>query len=109
MLLINWLTLPRGIRREPELQSRIDAQAQALKLYQFSTCPFCIKVRREMQRLSLSIETRDAQHNQAYREELLSQGGELKVPCLQITRQDGQVSWLYESDDIIRHLRHQFA
>jgi len=109
ILLVNWLTMPRGVRREPEIQSELDAQTRSLKLYQFRTCPFCIKVRREIKRLSLNIETRDAQHDADYRDELLSQGGELKVPCLQIIEPGGKVNWLYESDDIIRHLRHQFA
>ena len=65
MLLKERLTQPRGVVREPALQTTVNLQCQNLALYQFSTCPFCIKVRQEMRRLSLPIEQRDAQHNAA--------------------------------------------
>ena len=109
ILLWDWLTTPKGIERSTLEQKKIDQQTKNLFLYQFSSCPFCIKVRREMKRLSLNIETRDAQHNQAYREELLKGGGEIKVPCLKIVNEQGAVTWMYESADIISYLRERFA
>ena len=109
VLLVNWLTTPKGLEREEAEQKKVDEACGAIIMYQFVSCPFCIKVRREMTRLSLNIETRDAQKDMQSREELLIGGGELKVPCLRITAADGSVSWMYESADIIAYLRKQFA
>jgi len=61
MLLKERLTQPKGVQRTPEAQAIVDQQCQRLALYQFNTCPFCIKVRQEMRRLSLPIE--NAMHN----------------------------------------------
>jgi len=109
ILLWDWLTTPKGIERPAEEQAKIDQQTQNLFLYQFPTCPFCLIVRREMKRLSLNIETRDAQHNQEYRDELLQGGGEIKTPCLKIINEHGKVIWMYESADIISYLQERFA
>ncbi|MDI9232829.1 glutaredoxin family protein [Limnohabitans lacus] len=108
MLLKERLTQPRGVQRTPEAQASVDLQCQSLALYQFSTCPFCIKVRQEMRRLSLPIEKRDAQHNAAHREQLLQGTGATKVPCLQITDANGQTQWLQESGAIVAYLRERF-
>ena len=108
ILLFDKLTTPRGIQRDPQQQQAIDRETRALTLYQFATCPFCIKVRRAMARLSLNIEKRDAQFDPRSREELLQGGGQLKVPCLKITEADGQARWMYESDDIIGYLHKRF-
>jgi hypothetical protein len=40
---------------------------------------------------------------------LLEGGGQVKVPCLRITNADGNVEWMYESDDIISYLQKNFA
>jgi glutaredoxin len=109
MLLGELLTSPKGIEREPEAQKRVDEESKHLVLYQFTTCPFCIKVRKEIKRLSLNIEKRDALKDPAARAELAEGGGEIKVPCLRITNEHGAHTWLYESDDIIAYLRERFA
>ena len=109
ILFIDKVTTPKGIQRPQEEQQKIDAEVSNLVLYQFKTCPFCIKVKRHNKRLSLNIETRDAQHNPIYREELLQGGGEIKVPCLKIMDKNGNESWLYESDDIVQYLQDRFA
>jgi glutaredoxin len=109
MLLKERLTQPRGVVREPALQTTVNLQCQNLALYQFSTCPFCIKVRQEMRRLSLPIEQRDAQHNAANRAALLQGSGATKVPCLKITNASGQSQWLTDSAAIIGYLRGRFA
>jgi len=96
MLLWAKLGTPRGIVRPPSTQNKIDAECRQLALYQFKTCPFCIKVRHEMARLSLPITLRDAQHDQVHRENLLQGGGKIQTPCLQITDPAGGVQWLYE-------------
>ncbi|WP_416560091.1 glutaredoxin family protein [Limnohabitans sp. yimb22184] len=108
MLLKERLTQPTGVQRAPAAQAAIDKQCQSLALYQFSTCPFCIKVRQEMRRLSLPIEKRDAQHNTANREHLLQGSGATKVPCLKITDANGQTRWLQDSDAIVAYLRERF-
>jgi glutaredoxin len=109
MLLVDWITTPRGIKRPPEEQAKVDQQAKNFILYQFKTCPFCIKVKRNNKRLSLNIETRDAQHNLQHREELLKGGGQVKVPCLRIIDNNGNDQWMYESDQIIEYLQDRFA
>ena len=109
MLLKERLTRPSGVKRAPEAQASVDLQCQSLALYQFNTCPFCIKVRQEMRRLSLPIEKRDAQHHTTNRNELLQGSGATKVPCLKITEADGQTRWLQDSGAIVAYLRERFA
>ena len=109
MLLKERLTQPRGVVRDPALQTTVNLQCQNLTLYQFSTCPFCIKVRQEMRRLSLPIEQRDAQHDAANRAELQQGSGATKVPCLRITDASGQSQWLTDSNAIVAYLRGRFA
>ena len=55
MLLKERLQRPAGMVRTPEAQQSADAQCQSLTLYHYKTCPFCMKVRQEMRRLSLNI------------------------------------------------------
>ncbi len=109
LLTLDWLTSPRGLKRNPEEQRRIDAKTQNLVMYQFLACPFCIKTRRAIKRLSLNIETRDALWHAPSRQQLLEGGGVIQVPCLRITGQDGSVEWLYESNAIIEYLNESFA
>jgi glutaredoxin len=108
MLLKERLTQPKGIQRDASAQAAVDLQCQNLALYQFNTCPFCIKVRQEMRRLSLPIDKRDAQHNAANRDELLQGSGATKVPCLRISEPNGHVRWLQDSNAIVAYLRDSF-
>ncbi len=108
MLLKERVTQPRGVQRDPAAQAAVDLQCQSLALYQFNTCPFCIKVRQEMRRLSLPIEKRDAQHHAAHRDELLQGSGATKVPCLKITDANGHTQWLQDSTAIVGYLRASF-
>lgn len=109
LLLWEAVTTPKGVVRPPEAQQQIDRQTRNLALYQFKTCPFCIKVRREIGRLSLNIELRDAQNDPQHRAALLEGGGRVQTPCLRITDESGNSQWLYESADIIQYLRQRFA
>jgi glutaredoxin len=109
MLLRERLTRPAGLVRTPAQQQAVDAQCQSLVLYQFSTCPFCIKVRQEMRRLSLPIERRDAQKDLKNRADLMQGSGATKVPCLRITDAAGQTQWLSDSGAINTYLRGRFA
>lgn len=109
MYLWEFATTPKGVVRAPDEQAKINRQSQNLVLYQFKTCPFCIKVRREISRLSLTIELRDAQKNSSYRQALLTGGGQIKVPCLMIKDEHGIETWVYESADINQYLHSRFA
>ena len=109
MLLWEFVTTPKGVVRDAVVQQQVDQQCRKLVLYQFKTCPFCIKVRREIKRLSLPIELRDAQKNQQNRAELLLSGGQIKVPCLKISDEHDKVQWMYESAEIIKYLHQRFA
>ncbi len=109
MLLGDWLTTPRGIKRDDDEQKQIDAITANMTLYQFKTCPFCIKVRRSIKRQSLNIELLDAQHNQEHREQLMQGGGKIKVPCLKVVDEQGNANWLYESNQIIDFLQDKAA
>jgi glutaredoxin len=109
LLGLDRLTAPRGLQRNPTAQQQVDAQTRHLVMYQFLTCPFCIRTRREIRRLALNIETRDALRHAPSRQQLLQGGGEIKVPCLRITDADGNHEWMYESSDIIRYLQTRFT
>lgn len=109
VLLWEFLSRPKGVLRPPAIQAEVDRDTQNVVLYQYKTCPFCIKVRQEMRRLSLNIERRDAQPAGQHRDDLVHGGGKAKVPCLKITDQAGNSQWLYESGAIIDYLRGRFA
>ena len=109
LLLWEFITRPRGLVRAPAQQALVDASARSLVLYQFKTCPFCMKVRQEMARLSLRIEKRDAQHDEKNRSALIAAVGKPKVPCLQITHDSGQVEWLLDSKAIMAYLQGRFS
>ena len=104
-----WLTRPRGIVRPAAAQQAVDARTRNLALYHYPTCPFCLKTRRTIRRLSLKIELRNAQHDAAHREALIAGGGKPQVPCLLITAADGKQTWLYESDAINAWLNREFG
>ncbi|MBL4799857.1 MAG: glutathione S-transferase N-terminal domain-containing protein [Oleispira sp.] len=108
ILFLNWVFTPKSIKREASEQAAIDTQTSKLALYQYAACPFCVKVRRAMKRSALNIETRDAKRSEKFKEELLQGGGQLKVPCLRIEDDNGEVTWMYESGDIIEYLEGRF-
>ena len=109
MLLKETMTRPKGVTRPQLAQEKVDRECHTLVLYQYKTCPFCIKVRQEISRLSLKIKRIDAQHEGADRQALLKGGGQTKVPCLNITDDAGASQWLYDSEKIIAYLRGRFA
>jgi len=109
MLLKEAINRPKGLVRSQAAQDAVDQQCKQLVLYQYKTCPFCMKVRREIAALSLPIKRIDAQHPGPDRTDLQTQGGQAKVPCLRVTDTSGQSLWLYESDKIVGYLRGRFA
>lgn len=109
VLLGDRLTRPKGIVRPPAEQQVIDARTQHLALYHFPTCPFCLKTRRTIRRLSLKVETCDAKNDPAHRAALIAGGGKPQVPCLRITDANGEQTWLYDSNAVIAYLNREFG
>tara|TARA_B100000780_G_scaffold86945_1_gene59766 strand:+ start:48 stop:419 length:372 start_codon:yes stop_codon:yes gene_type:complete len=107
LIFIDWLFRPSRVKRSVEDQFKVDQETKILKLYQFYACPFCVKTRRSIKRLNLKVETRNAQAEGEFRNELELNGGKIKVPCLKIEGA-GEASWLYESNDIIKYLDERF-
>lgn len=110
-LLLLWekLATPAAVQRPDQVQQAVDASSRNLVLYQFLMCPFCVMVRRAIKGLSLNIETRDALRDMESRAQLLQGGGQLQVPCLRITDEQGNVTWMYESRAIINYLQAAYA
>ena len=80
-----------------------------LTLYQFTTCPFCLRVRHAAKTLGLNLPIKNVRKDHQAREELISGGGKSTVPCLRIDGNDGDTIWMYESHDIVTYLKKQFA
>ncbi len=78
ILLLNFVFSPKGIKRSEKEQQAVNEKSKSLALYQFNACPFCVKVRRAMKRLTVNVELRDAKNNSQYREELLTEGANQK-------------------------------
>lgn len=104
----DWISRPRKLKRSPEAQAEVEHATANLALYQFHACPFCVKVRRNMHRLNLPVQLRDAKNDAEHRQALEQHGGRIKVPCLRI-EENGQSTWLYESKAIIAYLDQRFA
>jgi glutaredoxin len=98
---------PKQVTRPSAEQANVDSETKKLALYQFHLCPFCVRVRRAIHRLNLTIELRDAMNDERHRNDLLQGGGKIKTPCLRIENESG-VKWLYESKDIISYLDDRF-
>tara|TARA_B100001059_G_scaffold28432_1_gene23030 strand:- start:137 stop:502 length:366 start_codon:yes stop_codon:yes gene_type:complete len=101
----NCITLPKPIERSQANQDRINMKTKHLSLYNFSNCPFCIKVRRFMHENSINIEILDAANDDTHKSDLMNYGGKYQAPCLRISEPNGEDEWLYESDDIISYLK----
>ena len=108
IILIDWLTRPRKLKRSAQDQEQVRQAAAGLALYQFHACPFCVRTRRTLHRLNVPVALRDAKNNAEHRQTLLEQGGKIQVPCLRIEEQ-GEVRWLYESKAIAAYLNQRFA
>ena len=109
IIFIDWSTRPKQLTRSEQAQAAVDEQTRSLALYQFQQCPFCVKTRRQIYRLALNIENRDARNDEQWNQELINEGGKYQVPCLKITRDDGSVEWMYESSDINQYLGEKFS
>ncbi len=109
VIFIDRITRPEVPVIPPDKRAELDAMTSTMKLYQFRQCPFCVKTRRNIRRLGLNIETRDARNDPQWNGELINQGGIYQVPCLRVVKEDGSIDWIYESDNIIEFLDHRFG
>ena len=108
IVLLDLVSRPAKLKRDPAAQARVEEQARGLSLYQFHPCPFCVKTRRTLHRLNVPVALRDAKNNEQDRQALLEGGGRIKVPCLRI-EEDGKTTWMYESKAIIEYLDNRFS
>lgn len=72
---------------------------RSLALYETRTCGYCLRVRRSIERLGLTVESRDLNADPAHRAHLRSVTGRTTVPCLFIDDTP-----LFESADIVAWL-----
>ncbi len=105
---VEQMTRPAKKQRSAEAQAEVNVAASKLALYQFHACPFCIKVRRTLHILNVPVALIDAK-DPANEKVLIEQGGKRQVPCLRITDGSGQVTWMYESKQIIDYLNNRFG
>ncbi|CAN0627391.1 Glutaredoxin domain-containing protein [Burkholderia multivorans] len=108
ILLSDAVSRPRPQRRGAQGQAIVEKEAARLSLYQFHSCPFCVKTRRALHRLNVPMTLHDAKNDPIARDRLLAGGGKIKVPCLHI-QEEGQSRWLYESNAIIAYIEQRFA
>ena len=74
------------------------------RLYYSNLCFFCHKVLIALRGKQHDIElvsTSERENHQA----LVTGGGKGQVPCLRIQKKDGEVTWLYESGDILKYIK----
>lgn len=108
IVFFDWVSRPKPLARSEQEQVSAQSAMQGLSLYQFFACPFCTKTRRAIHKLNVNVEARDINKSPEFREQLEQGGGRVKVPCLRIEEQ-GEVRWMYESDDIISFLENRIA
>ncbi len=77
-------------------------QKTVIKLYTGEYCPFCRRVKNELERLGLDYEAVDADADM--REEVIRLSGQRAIPILTI---DDEV--LVDSSHIVRELRSRYA
>lgn len=104
ILFLDYITSPKPIKIKQKELDRIVQVTSNMTLYEFKACPFCVMIRRFMKKNNIHIETKDARRNHDFASELISGGGKLQVPCLQIKKSSGETIWMYESKDIIKFL-----
>ena len=74
-------------------------------LYYYDQCPFCQMVLRGLNSFNVQVELNNTLTNPKNRQDLMQGGGRTTVPCLRITDDAGQVTWMYESSDIMSYLK----
>jgi glutathione S-transferase len=83
--------------------------SKSLSLYQYGTCPFCMRVRSAAHGLGIELELRDTIASPEYSDEVFEATGRRTVPVLRIEEEDGSVRWLPESNDIVQWLEERYG
>ena len=109
VILIDWITRPPLPQIDEPRRSELDSMTASIKLYQFRQCPFCVRTRRNIRRLGLNIELRDARNDPQWQRELIEDGGKYQVPCLRLIDVQGDSEWIYGSKEIIGYLKQRFG
>jgi len=101
ILFLDFVFSPKvEVNRIAEAQKALDSKTAGWTLYHLEACPFCVKVRRQMKRLAISMTMKDIGKDSAAWNELMAGGKLDQVPCLRYADSNGQIQWLYESSDI---------
>ncbi len=101
ILFLNAVFVPKQIVfRSLEAQSALNEKTKGWTMYQLQTCPFCVKVRRQMKRLAIEIPFKDVAADPEAQKELMDGGKQDQVPCLRYLDSSGSVQWMYESSAI---------
>ncbi len=79
-----------------------------LALYLKPRCLWCKQILTALEALDLSMEERDINEIEIFRDELNQATGKTTVPVLKISDAGGQDRWLSESNEIIAYLRQRF-
>lgn len=108
IVFFDWISRPKGIQRAEADQAHAQLAMNGLSLYQFFACPFCTKTRRAIHKLGVTVEARDINKYPQHRADLEAGGGRVKVPCLRI-EEEGEVRWMYESNEIIGFLENRLG
>jgi len=77
ILLSDAVSRPRPQRRGAQGQAIVEKEAAQLSLYQFHSCPFCVKTRRALHRLNVPMTLHDAKNDPIARDRLLAGGGKI--------------------------------
>ena len=107
--IVDRVTRPTPLTRSETDQQAIDEKCKNMTLHQYPSCPFCIRVKRNMTRLNLHIRLADPRKDPQSMKLLQEEGGKVQVPCLQIVDENGRSTWMYESADINSYLEQQFS
>ena len=99
------LSRRRGGRIRPGLEGRAQPP-RLIELYGFEASPYCRKVRETLHELGLDHLALNVAKRSPRRPELVARGGRMMVPFL-VDPNTGVA--LYESDDIIAHLRQTYG
>jgi glutathione S-transferase len=78
-----------------------------LLLYHHDSYPYCAKIRQVINELGLQVELRGIQINRQHLIDLHHGAKKTQVPCLRILQSNGEIKWLFESDEIINFLAQQ--
>jgi hypothetical protein len=100
----------KPVQRSSEEQASLDRESRRIQLYFCKTSPSSIKVKRRCEQLGLRIVEKDVERVNAYRNELIHGGGEVRVPCLRIEGTKGkETRWLYDGQEILAYLERRFS